>query len=100
MYKILIKQSHTRRLLFEPYMVEKTTGNTENDTGNMPSETIDIIDTYGQKIKAASDMIEYSTDDLEELAKKYKELLASYTTEQIRVVEDLDVEMIISVLDN
>lgn len=97
MYKILIKKLNTSRNLFEPYMIEKTIDNIEADTDTLPSET---IDTYGQKIKSNSDMIEYSTDNLEELAKKYKELLANYTTEQIRVVEDLDVEMIISILDN
>lgn len=100
MYKILIKQSHTRRSLFEPYMVKKNTDNTETDTGNTPSETIDTIDTYGQKIKAASDMVEYSTDDLVELAEKYRELLSKYTTEQIKVIEELDVELLVSVVDN
>lgn len=95
MYKILVKRFN--RNLFEPYMIEKTIDNTENGTDTLSSETIDI---YGQKIKSNSDMIEYSTDDLEELARKYKKLLASYTIKQIRVIEDLDIEMIISVLDN
>lgn len=49
MYKILIKQPHTRRVLFEPYMVEKAVDNTEDGTGVLPSET---IDTCGQKIKS------------------------------------------------
>lgn len=79
MYKMLIKQLHTRRLLFETYMV-----NTIEDNG-------------GETIESTK---EYSIDDLLELAEKHKQLLSEYTTEQIRVVEDLDVEMIMSVLDN
>lgn len=97
MYKILIKQPHTRRVLFEPYMVEKAVDNTEAGTGVLPSET---IDTCGQKIKSKSDMIEYSTDDLVELAEKYKELLSEYTTEQIKVIDELDVELLVSVTDD
>lgn len=97
MYKILIKQPHTRRSLFESYMVEKIIDNTEIDTDALPSE---IIDTYGQKAKPTSDMVEYSTDDLVELAEKYKELLASYTTEQLKVVDELDVDLLVSVVDN
>lgn len=100
MYKILIKQPHTRRFLFEPHMVEKTITNTETNTDTLPSGTIDTVDTYGQKIKAASDMVEYSTDDLVELAEKYRELLSKYTTEQIKVIEELDVELLVSVVDN
>lgn len=78
MYKILIKQPHTRRSLFEPYTV-----NTIEDSG-------------GEAIELTK---EYSTDDLVELAEKYKELLATYTTEQIRVVEELDVEVLVSIMD-
>ncbi len=78
MYKILIKQPHTRRSLFEPYMVNT------------------IADNGGEAIELTT---EYSTDDLEELAEKYKELLATYTTEQIRVVEELDVEVLVSIMN-
>ena len=77
-YKILIKQPHTRRSLFEPYMV-----NTIDDNG-------------GEAIESTK---EYSTDDLVELAEKYKELLATYTTEQMRVVEELDVEVLVSIMN-
>lgn len=79
MYKILIKQPHTRRSLFEPYIV-----NTVEDNGG---ETIELTK-------------EYSTDDLVELAEKYKELLSEYTTEQIKVVDELDVDLLVSVVDN
>ena len=78
MYKILIKQPHTRRLLFEPYMI-----NTFDDNG----------------IEAIELTTEYSADDLVELAEKYKELLAIYTTEQMRVVEELDVEVLVSIVN-
>lgn len=79
MYKILIKQPHTRRLLFEPYTV-----NTIESDGE---ETIELTK-------------EYSTDDLLELAEKYKELLSEYTTEQIKVIDELDVDLLVSVTDN
>ena len=78
MYKILIKQPPTRRSLFEPYMA-----NTIEDNG-------------GEAIELTK---EYSTDDLVELAEKYKELLATYTTEQLKVVEELDVEILISIMN-
>ena len=42
----------------------------------------------------------YETDSLEELAKKYQSLLASYTTTEIKVVEDLDIDMIVNISDN
>lgn len=79
MYKILIKQPHTRRSLFEPYIV-----NTVEDNGG---ETIELTK-------------EYSTNDLVELAEKYKELLSEYTTEQIKVIDELDVDLLVSVTDN
>ena len=78
-YKILIKQPHTRRSLFEPYTV-----NTIEDNG-------------GESIELTK---EYSTDDLVELAEKYKELLANYTTEQLKVVEELDVEVLVSIMNS
>lgn len=79
MYKILIKQPHTRRSLFEPYMVNAIEDNS---------------------VEAIESTKEYSTDDLVELAEKYKELLATYTTEQMRVVEELDVEVLVSIMSN
>lgn len=94
MYKILIKRLN--RNLFEPYMIEKSIDNTETDTEVVYHES---VDTYSQKIKSRSDMIEYSTDDLEELSEKYKELLSVYTTEQLKVVEELDVEVLVSIVD-
>lgn len=78
MYKILIKQPHTRRSLFEPYLV-----NTIDDNGGEAIESIK----------------EYSTDDLVELAEKYKELLAIHTTDQMRVVEELDIEVLVSIMN-
>lgn len=75
MYKILIKRLNTTKNLFEPYMV-----NAETDTDLSTSETIETVDTFGKKIKVKSEQVEYTTDDLLELAEKYKELLASYTT--------------------
>ena len=42
----------------------------------------------------------YETDSLEELGTKYQELLSTYTTEQLKLVEELDVEFIVTVTDN
>ena len=71
MYKIYIKKPNTSRTLYEPY-----------------TETVD------------DEKVEYETDDLEELADKYKELLADYTTDQLRAVQDLTTEITVSILDN
>ena len=71
MYKIYIKQSKTSRTIFEPYYV--------------------IVDDK---------KIEYETDDLAELADKYKELLAKYTTDQLRAVQDLTTEIEVTIFDN
>ena len=78
MYRIYIKKLNTSRNLYEPY-VEAVV---DTETGETTSE------------KAV-----YETDDLTVLADKYKELLASYTTEQIKLVEELDAELIVTVED-
>lgn len=79
MYKILVKQLNTSKNLFKPY----TEAVVNPETG-----------------EATTEMVEYETDDLTVLADKYKELLASYTTEQIKLVEELDAELIITIEDN
>ena len=77
MYKIYIKRLNTSKNLFEPYMETTVDTDTNEET-----------------------KVEYSTDDLTVLADKYKELLAEYTTEQIKLVEELDAEIVVSVSDN
>lgn len=71
MYKIYIKRLNTSRTIFEPYYEE----------------------IEGEKV-------EYETDDLVELADKYKELLAEYTTDQLRAVQDLTTEITVDILDS
>lgn len=71
MYKIFVKQPKTSRTIFEPYYT--------------------IVD---------DEKIEYETDDLSELADKYKELLAEYTTDQLRAVQDLTTEIEVTIFDN
>ena len=42
----------------------------------------------------------YETDNLSDLADKYEALLATYTTTEMKVVEDLDIDMIVNINDN
>ena len=72
MYKILIKKTNTSRNLFEPY-----TETTEGD------ETV----------------TEFQTDDLTELAEKYRELLNAYPALQMKVVQELDTEILVNIFD-
>ena len=72
MYKILIKKTSTSRNLFEPY-VEITEGE-ESTT-------------------------EFQTDDLTELAEKYKELLNTYPALQMKAVQELDTEILVNIID-
>ena len=72
MYKILIKRTSTSRNLFEPY-VEITEG----------EETA----------------TEFQTDDLIELAEKYKELLNIYPALQMKAVQELDTEILVNIID-
>ena len=72
MYKILIKRTSTSRNLFEPY-VEITEG----------EETA----------------TEFQTDDLIELAEKYKELLNIYPALHMKAVQELDAEILVNIVD-
>ena len=45
-------------------------------------------------------MLIYETDILSDLADKYQALLATYTTAEIKVVEDLDIDMVVNISDN
>ena len=72
MYKILIKETSTSRNLFEPY-VEIAEGE-ESAT-------------------------EFQTDDLIELAEKYKELLNIYPALHMKAVQELDTEILVNIVD-
>ena len=72
MYKILIKRTSTSRNLFEPYV--ETTEGEETAT-------------------------EFQTDDLTELAEKYKELLNIYPALHMKAVQELDTEILVNIID-
>ena len=81
MYKILIKKPQLPKDTFTFY--SETTPTVNKETG----EATKVTAIYG-------------TDSLEELAKKYQSLLASYTTTEIKVIEDLDINMVVNISDN
>ena len=81
MYKILIKKPQLPKDTFTFY--SETTSTVNEGTGEVT------------KVTAI-----YETDSLTDLAKKYQSLLASYTTTAIKVVEDLDIDMIININDD
>ena len=72
MYKIFIKKTSTSRNLFEPY-----------------SEIAD----------GEESATEFQTDDLIELAEKYKELLNIYPALQMKAVQELDTEILVNIVD-
>ena len=72
MYKILTKKTSTSRNLFEPY-----------------SEIVD----------GEESATEFQTDDLTELAKKYKELLNIYPALHMKAVQELDTEILVNIVD-
>lgn len=53
---------------------------------------------YTQKI--GTEEIEYETEYLPELSKMYKALLKDYTMEQIKLVHDIEPEVLINLEDN
>ena len=81
MYKILIKKSQLPK-----------------DTFTFYSETTSTVnDGIGEVTKNTAI---YETDNLSDLANKYQDLLATYTTAEIKVVEDLDIDMVVNINDN
>ena len=81
MYKILIKKPQLPKDTFTFY--SETTSTVNEGTGE------------ATKVTAI-----YETDSLTDLAEKYQSLLASYTTTEIKVIEDLDIDMIVNISDN
>ena len=72
MYKILIKRTSTSRNLFEPYA--------------------EIAD-------GEESTTEFQTDGQIKLAEKYKELLNIYPALQMKVVQELDTEILVNIID-
>lgn len=81
MYKILIKKPQLPK-----------------DTFTFYSETTSIVDEETEEVTKKTAIFE--SDDLETVKEKYKILLGTYTTAEMKVVQDLDVEMIINITDN
>lgn len=81
MYKILIKKSQLPK-----------------DTFTFYSETTSIVDEETEEVTKKTAIFE--SDDLETVKEKYKTLLSTYTTTEMKVVQDLDIEMIINITDN
>ena len=81
MYKILIKKPQLPKDTFTFY---SETTSTVNDETSEVTKTTAI----------------YETDNLSDLADKYKTLLATYTTAEMKVVEDLDINMVVNINDN
>lgn len=81
MYKILIKKPQLPK-----------------DTFTFYSETTSIVDEETEEVTKKTAIFE--SDDLETVKEKYKALLGTYTTAEMKVVQDLDVEMTIDITDN
>ena len=81
MYKILIKKPQLPK-----------------DTFTFYSETTSTVNDETEEVTKTTAI--YETDNLSDLADKYQALLATYTTAEIKVVEDLDIDMVININDN
>ena len=81
MYKILIKKPQLPK-----------------DTFTFYSEATSIVDEETNEVAKVTEI--YETDNLSDLADKYQTLLATYTTTEMKVIEDLDIDMIININDN
>lgn len=80
MYKFYIKKLNTSKELYTPYTVTEITTDPET------KKEVEVIKVY-------------ETDDLSTLADKYKEMLSDYTTEQIKVVQELSPEILVNIND-
>ena len=80
MYKFYIKKLNTSKELYTPYTVTEITTDPET------KKEVEVTKVY-------------ETDDLSILADKYKEMLSDYTTEQIKVVQELSPEILVNIND-
>ena len=81
MYKILIKKPQLPK-----------------DTFTFYSETTSTVNDETEEVTKTTAI--YETDNLSDLADKYQALLATYTTAEIKVIEDLDINMVVNINDN
>ena len=79
MYKFYIKKLNTSKELYTPYTVTEITTDPET------KKEVEITKVY--------------ETDLSTLADKYKEMLSDYTTEQIKVVQELSPEILVNIND-
>ena len=93
MYKFFVKRNNTAKEIWVPYMediVTITPGKTViNEEDNETTESDTEVSEYK----------EWTTDDLSVLAEKYKELLATYTTDHIKVIEELIPDILVDIVD-
>ena len=80
MYKFYINKLNTSKELYTPYTVTEITTDPET------KKEVEVTKVY-------------ETDDLSTLADKYKEMLSDYTTEQIKVVQELSPEILVNIND-
>ena len=80
MYKFYIKKLNTSKELYTPYTITEITTDPET------KKEVEVIKIY-------------ETDDLSTLADKYKEMLSDYTTEQIKIVQELSAEILVNIND-
>ncbi len=59
-----------------------------------------VTDTNDDTGEITQKTVEFETDDLQELSEEYLKLLTKYTGEQIKVVEDMDVDLIANIKNN
>lgn len=93
MYTFYIKRNNTTKEIYTPYqedIVTVTPGETITDEEGNTTTTPDV---------ETSKFKQWTTEDLAELSEKYKELLASYTTDQIKVVEELTPDILVDIAD-
>ena len=81
MYRILIKKPQLPKDTFTFY--SETTSTVNDETSEVTKNTAI-----------------YEINNLSDLADKYQTLLATYTTTEMKVVEDLDINMIVNINDN
>ena len=80
MYKFYIKKLNTSKELYTPYTITEITTDPET------KKEVEVIKIY-------------ETDDLSTLADKYREMLSDYTTEQIKIVQELSAEILVNIND-
>ena len=57
------------------------------------------FESYAEIAEGEETATEFQTDDLTELAEKYKELLNTYPVLQMKAVQELDTEILVNIVD-